>query len=147
MTRIMVTIPFIFLLTSTVCMAQMSDHVAYFKNVTGKVSVLRENNTEKATEGSRLKRSDVVKTHSNSSAGIVFIDNTRLSLGENTEVSLNKYKFVPMDKDYAFSIYMKKGKALYSSGKLSKLSPEDIKIQTPRATVGVRGTKFLVQVD
>ena len=136
-----------FLLLPSVTWSAPSDHVAYLKNITGEVSILRNDSTIKAQVGSQLKRSDVIKTHSKSSVGIIFIDNTRLSLGENTEITINEYKFVPVNQEYAFSLLMKKGKALYSSGKLTKLAPEKINFQTPRATIGVRGTKFLVQVD
>lgn len=147
MSKILITFLSFFILLPVASLAQPPDHVAYIKNVTGEVSILRDNSELQAQVGLQLKSSDVVKTSSDASAGIVFIDNTRLSLGENTEISLNEYKFVPVDQEYSFSLFMKKGKALYSSGKLSKLAPEKINFQTPRATVGVRGTKFLVQVD
>ncbi|OEU48518.1 MAG: hypothetical protein BA862_03375 [Desulfobulbaceae bacterium S3730MH12] len=146
MNKTMMILLVFFLLLPSITWSQ-PNHVAYLKNVTGEVTILRNNNELKARVGSQLKSSDVVKTHSNSSAGIVFIDNTRLSLGENTEITVNEYKFVPVNQEYAFSLFMKKGKALYSSGKLTKLAPEKVSFQTPRATIGVRGTKFLVQVD
>jgi len=147
MIKTMMTLLCFLLLLPIVSLAQPSDHVAYLKNITGEVSILRNNAVTKAKVGAQLKSSDVIKTYSNASVGIVFIDNTRLSLGENTQISLVEYKFAPVDRNYAFSLFMKKGKALYSSGKLSKLAPGKIKFQTPRATVGVRGTTFLVQVD
>jgi len=147
MNKITVALLGFLLIFPAVAWSQQSDYVASFKNVTGVVSILRNDSTIDAQVGSQLKNSDVIKTQSNASAGIIFIDNTRLSLGENTEISLNEYKFVPVDSEYAFSLFMKKGKALYSSGKLSKLAPEKVKFQTPKATVGVRGTKFLVEVD
>lgn len=147
MNRTMIKLLGVFLILPTVCLAQMSDHVGYVKNITGEVSILRNNIATKAKVGTQLMNSDIIKTYATASAGIVFIDNTRLSLGENTEISLDEYKFVPVTKEYAFSLFMKKGQALYSSGKLSKLAPEKINFQTPRATVGVRGTRFLVQVD
>ena len=146
MNKTMMILLVFFLLLPSITWSQ-PNHVAYLKNVTGEVTILRNNNELKARVGSQLKSSDVVKTHSNASAGIVFIDNTRLSLGENTEITVNEYKFVPVNQEYAFSLFMKKGKALYSSGKLTKLAPEKVSFQTPRATIGVRGTKFLVQVD
>ena len=146
MNKTMMILLVFFLLLPSITWSQ-PNHVAYLKNVTGEVTILRKSNELKARVGSQLKSSDVVKTHSNSSAGIVFIDNTRLSLGENTEITVNEYKFVPVNQEYAFSLFMKKGKALYSSGKLTKLAPEKVSFQTPRATIGVRGTKFLVQVD
>ena len=146
MNKIMMIFFGFFLLFPSITWSQ-PNHAAYLKNVTGEVTILRNSNEMKARDGSQLKSGDVVKTHSNASTGIVFIDNTRLSLGENTEITVSEYKFVPINQEYAFSLYMKKGKALYSSGKLTKLAPEKVSFQTPRATIGVRGTKFLVQVD
>ena len=137
MNKTMMVLLGFFLLLPSITWSQ-PNHIAYLKNVTGEVTILRNSNEMKARVGSQLKSSDVVKTHSNASTGIVFIDNTRLSLGENTEITVS---------EYAFSLFMKKGKALYSSGKLTKLAPEKVSFQTPRATIGVRGTKFLVQVD
>jgi hypothetical protein len=44
-------------------------------------------------------------------------------------------------------MYLKKGSAVYNSGKIGKLSPESVKLSTPRATVGVRGTRFIIKVE
>lgn len=147
MTRISTLLLALLLLLPTALRAEESSHIGYFKNITGEVSIDRSGTTIPAETGALLQSRDIITTRSNSSAGIIFIDNTRLSLGENTEANLKEYTFIPIDQEYAFSLYLKKGKALYSSGKLSKLAPEKVTIQTPKATVGVRGTKFLVQVD
>ena len=97
--------------------------------------------------GADLLNGDILICAANSSVGVTFLDGTRVSLGPNSEMQLNNYRFVPLNKDYAFDIYMKKGSAVYSSGKLGKLAPEAVKFNTPQATVGVRGTKFLVKVN
>ena len=53
----------------------------------------------------------------------------------------------PKNSRYEFSLYMARGTAIYSSGKIGKLSPESVKVNTPTATVGVRGTRFIINAD
>lgn len=122
-------------------------HVAIFKNVTGAIKVIRNDATIEAANGMGLERSDRVVSGADASGGIVFKDGTLLTLGASTEVAIRDYQFEPKDSKYAFSVYMNKGTAIYSSGKIGKLAPESVSVETPRATVGVRGTRFIVQAE
>ena len=61
------------------------------------------------------------------------------------QVDVRDYVFQPKAGKYAFSLYMSKGSAIYESGKIGKLAPEAVKVETPKATVGVRGTRFLIE--
>ena len=92
-------------------------------------------------------RSDIIVSGPHSSGGIVFKDGTLLTVGSSTEIEITRYMFQPEEAKYDFSLYMKKGTAIYSSGKLGKLSPESVSLNTPRAAVGVRGTRFIVKTD
>lgn len=131
---------------ANVAMAQ-DEHVALFKNVSGDVKIIRDNSDLVAVVGTQLMRSDIVVSGPHSSGGIVFKDGTLLTLGSSTEIEISRYMFQPEEAKYDFSLYLKKGTAIYSSGKLGKLSPESVSINTPRATVGVRGTRFIVKAD
>jgi hypothetical protein len=129
--------------------AQAADdeHVALVKNVTGSIKVLRQGSSVEARPGTTLQVSDKLASGPGASAGIVFKDGTLLTLGPATELQLRDYAFKPKDAKYAFSVYLAKGSAIYSSGKLAKLAPEAVRIDTPTATVGVRGTRFIVQAE
>jgi hypothetical protein len=122
-------------------------HVALFKNVAGDVKVLRNSTTLTPVAGTKLLRSDVIVSGSQSSGGIVFVDGTLLTLDASTEIEISRYLFQPELAKYDFSLYLKKGTAIYSSGKLGKLSPESVNLNTPRATVGVRGTRLIFSAD
>ena len=122
-------------------------HVAIFKNVSGDVKIVRSGIDIVAAGGTQLMREDLVVAGPNSSGGIVFKDGTLLTVGASTEIEISRYVFQPEEVKYDFSLYLKKGSAIYSSGKLGKLSPESVNINTPRATVGVRGTRFIVKAD
>lgn len=123
------------------------DHVAIFKNVTGTLKVIRNDADLNATSGMALLKSDKVVSAPGASGGIVFKDGTLLTVGSASEVEIRDYVFDPGNAKYAFALYLQKGTAIYSSGKIGKLSPESVNVATPRATVGVRGTRFIVKAE
>lgn len=127
--------------------ALADDHVAIFKNVTGPIKILRSGGSVDATPGSTLFVSDRIVSGVGGSAGIVFKDGTLLTVGASSDVHLRDYVFEPTEARFDFSVYLAKGTAIYSSGKIGKLSPESVKVDTPTATVGVRGTRFIVTAE
>ncbi len=123
------------------------DPVAVFNKVSGSASVTRAKTNIVAVAGTRLMGTDVVSTGPRSSAGIVFKDGTQLTLGESAEVEISRYLFKPDDAKYDFSLYLRKGSAIYASGKLGKLAPEAVDLRTPRAAIGIRGTRFIIKAE
>lgn len=121
------------------------EHVALFKNVTGVVKVVRNDASLDAVPGMTLFVADRLVSQPGASGGVVFKDGTLLTLGPSSDVQVRDYVFEPKDARYAFSVYLSKGSAIYSSGKIGKLSPESVKVGTPTATVGVRGTRFIIE--
>ncbi len=122
-------------------------HVAIFKNVAGGMKIVRTDATLDAAPGMTLFMSDRVISESNASAGIVFKDGTLVTVGPSTEIQIRDYVFEPKNSKYEFSLYLARGTAIYSSGKIGKLSPESVKVNTPTATVGVRGTRFIIKAE
>ncbi|NOX16251.1 MAG: FecR domain-containing protein [Epsilonproteobacteria bacterium] len=47
---------------------------------------------------------------------------------------------------FAFDLNMKKGLASFESGKIGKLAPKVVHFRVPEGTIGIRGTKFYVEV-
>ena len=76
-----------------------------------------------------------------------FIDSSVLRLTEHTEVTLYEYYYNKNTKDGAIGMKMVSGTARFSTGRLGLLPKENIVIETPTATVGVRGTDFTTSVD
>jgi hypothetical protein len=123
------------------------DHIALFKNVAGTMKIARKGQVIAAVPGSTLLTSDKVVSGADGSAGIVFKDGTRLTVGPSTEVEVRNYVFEPKVAKYEFAVYLARGTAVYSSGKIGKLAPESVKVDTPTATVGVRGTRFIIAAE
>jgi len=121
--------------------------VAFLKKVSGEVSINRGEKIVAAAEGDPVLKSDVLITSADSSAGIIFADGTTIGVDQNTECNIKDFKFEPEADAYAFDLYLKKGKAIYNSGRIGKLAPDKVALSTPNAIVGIRGTHFILQVE
>ena len=95
----------------------------------------------------RFYQNDIIRTGAESSVGIIFEDNTILSLGPKSEIVIDEYVFAPEKGMLSMITRMVKGTASYISGIIGRQSPESVKFQTPDATIGIRGTQFLVKVE
>lgn len=125
---------------------QADQHVATIKNVSNQAQVSRDGSIIGVKIGEKLMNADVITTESDGSVGIVFIDGTAITVGPDSVFRIDHYVFEPNVETYDFSVYLKKGSALFDSGKISRLSPDSVRLATPRATVGIRGTRFIVEV-
>lgn len=123
------------------------EHVATFKNISGDIGIARNGTTLNAVSGSTLFVSDRIVSGTGSSAGIVFKDGTQLTLGPSTDIQVRDYAFEPKQAKFEFFVYLARGAAVYSSGMIAKLAPESVKVATPTATIGVRGTRFIIEAD
>jgi hypothetical protein len=120
--------------------------IGKIKTDKGDVIVIRGNEKIALHTGDRLYQNDLIRTGADSSVGIIFEDNTILSLGPKSELVINEYVFAPEKGKLSMFISMLKGTASYLSGIIGRQSPESVKFQTPDATIGIRGTQFLVKV-
>ena len=79
--------------------------------------------------------------------GIIFKDNSRISLGPKSRLDLKKFVFKPAQGHFSMLNRLAKGTASFVSGKMTKLSPESVVLETPTSTIGVRGTTYNIKVD
>lgn len=121
--------------------------VGILKTVSGKVVIQREQGRIIAQKGMQVEAHDILTTSDDSTAGIIFTDGTVFTSGPDTEFELRRYRFDPDVKAYDFSIYLQRGTVIYHSGKIATLAPEAVDIETPKATVGIRGTRLIITVD
>jgi hypothetical protein len=113
----------------------------------GDVYVERAGSRMPAAVGTSVRASDVIVTGRDGSAGITFTDNSLVSVGPNSVFAIDKYRFDTTTYAGEFEGNLRQGKLAAVSGKMVKQSPESMKIRTPSAVMGVRGTEFIVQVD
>lgn len=100
-----------------------------------------------ATVGTRVQASDVIVTGADGSVGITFADDSRLSIGPNSVLALDRFAFDPTTHQGQFQTSLRKGTLAAVSGKLAQQSPDAMTVRTPAAILGVRGTRFLVRTS
>jgi hypothetical protein len=126
--------------------AKPAASVGSVKIVHGEVFILREGKHLPAAVGSPVQVRDVVHTGPDGSVGLVLRDDTSLSLGPSSELALKSFTFQPNEGLFGALIGMVKGTLVYISGRISKLAPGSVKLETPVGIVAVRGTKLLVKI-
>ena len=89
---------------------------------------------------------DTVKT-GNGKVGIEFIDLTRVDVTEHSKLIIDEFVYDPNTKTGSLSLKAKLGTIKYASGQIAKNSKQNVKITTPTATIGVRGTDFTMTID
>jgi hypothetical protein len=94
----------------------------------------------------KLQVGDTLSTGPDGSLGAIFRDNSTLSLGPDSSLVIRNFEFVPEQGKIGFLIRITRGSLAYLSGLIGKLSPESARFETPMATIGIRGTRFAVQV-
>lgn len=120
---------------------------ASLRKTKGDVAIERAGNILKAEEGTPVYSNDTVKTGADGSVGILFKDNSRISLGPNSRLELKKFVFKPAAGQFSMANKLTKGTASIVSGKMSKLSPESVVLETPTSTIGTRGTTVNIKIN
>lgn len=98
-----------------------------------------------APVGTKVREGDVVTTGADGAIGITFGDNSLMSLGPDSRLTIERFAFDPTTHRGAFETSLGKGTLSGVSGKIAKQSPDAMKVRTPAALLGVRGTEFLVR--
>lgn len=124
-----------------------SNEVGQVKVTKGTVHVERDGKRVPAKIGMGIRQADTLVTGADGSAGITFSDNSLLSTGPNSVLVVDRYDFNSTTHAGHFDASLKKGTLAVISGKMVKQSPDAMRVRTPAAIMGVRGTEFVVQVD
>ncbi len=134
------------LLFAMATQAVAEEAIGIIKTRAGEAMVERAGDTLPIDEGDPVHLNDVMVTGADGSLGITFKDNTRLSLGNNTRLTMDAYVYAPAEENYSFVARLGRGTMFFTSGVIATVAPDEVAIETPSATIGVRGTRFLVSV-
>ena len=127
--------------------AQQPAPAGHVKTVSGAAFIVRNNATVAAKAGDPVFASDALRTGADGAVGVTLRDDTRISLGPVSEVKIDRYVYAPGEGGLGMVLKFVRGAAVYVSGRIAKLAPDSIRLETPSAIVGVRGTTVAVRVD
>jgi hypothetical protein len=123
-----------------------NSRVAQIKTVAGQAEIVRNGARTAARVGDLLYEKDTIETGPDGSIGITFIDNTVMSSGPDSQIVLEDYKFNSSNFKGSMLADMNRGTVSMISGDIARSSPGAMKVKTPTAILGVRGTRFVVEV-
>lgn len=128
------------------CAAQ-AEAIGYVKTVTGEAWVSSGGQRAKAQPGTPVLLGSQLRTTANASMGVTFKDNTVMSFGPDTDLTVDEYLYAPAQGQLRLGTRMGKGSLNYVSGVIAKLKPEAVTVKTPAGIIGARGTQFLLKVE
>jgi hypothetical protein len=132
------------LLASAFALSANAADIGQIKVAKGQVTIERGGQAIPASPGTRLQAGDVLKTGADGSVGLTMSDNSLLSAGPNSVLSLDRYEYDSTTSQGQFDTTLTKGSLAVISGRIAKQSPEAMRVRTPASILGIRGTEFVV---
>jgi hypothetical protein len=117
------------------------------KLATGAASVVRAGAVMAATPGMAVGEADVLRTGADGRLSVMLKDESRLSLGPNSELALTRFAYSPQDQQLGLGVRLARGVLSYISGLIARIAPEAVQLQTPTSIIGIRGTHVLVKAE
>ncbi len=120
----------------------------FVKSVRGNVQLLSAAGTARsASAGDALGPVDRLVTGPDSSAAVVLRDDTTLVVGPSSRMDLKEFHFDGTTRDGSLLVSLLRGSMRMITGLIGKTNPDAIRVETQTATIGIRGTDFIVQAD
>ena len=127
-------------------LGQQSLPAGRIKVALGSAFIVRQGQSIPAQIGQVVFEADGLRTAADGRIGVTLNDDTRVSLGPGSEVRLEQFQYAPAEGRLGFVLKIFRGVVAYVSGRIAKLSPDSIRLETPSAVVGVRGTRVAIRV-
>lgn len=77
---------------------------------------------------------------------LTFVDNTRFAVGPNSRIALSKFEYDKTKQNGSFVTKVERGSLAVVSGRIAKSGRDAMQVSTPESLLGVRGTRFIVEV-
>ncbi|EKV26919.1 hypothetical protein C882_2143 [Caenispirillum salinarum AK4] len=127
--------------------AQAAEAIGTVTRMDGEVFATRADGTRVRLEsGDEVFQGDVLETGADGAVGITFVDNTEMSLGADGRMVLDEMIYDPDGGDGSSQFSLVSGVFSFVSGQIAKSGPDAMQVNTPVATIGIRGTKGVIKV-
>ncbi|MEI9926186.1 MAG: FecR domain-containing protein [Bradyrhizobium sp.] len=125
--------------------ASVNKVIGHVTKLAGTATAIRNGVSIILNQGDNVEKGDVVQSGSGSTLGITFIDGTVFGLSSNARMVLNEMVYDPNGSSNSSLLSLVAGTITFVAGETAKHG--DMKIDTPVATMGIRGTAVLVEID
>ena len=120
--------------------------IGRIKSSVGAATVERGSNQIPAATGQELMPGDWLVTGKDGRISLTFVDNTRFAIGPNSRISVSKFEYDKTRQQGSFLTQVDRGSLAVVSGRIAKSARDAMKVRTPNSLLGVRGTRFIVEV-
>ena len=108
--------------------------------------ILNQKN-EKLSTGSKIYFGDTILVKAKSNAQILLLDETALTVGEKSELTIDEFIYDPKSKIGKIVSNIKIGTVKVITGEISKKNPDNLEVNVPTGSVGARGTEFVIVTE
>ena len=138
----------LFILPVDLTAAGPNDSIGSVVAIRGKVTaVSAAGAVRKLTLKASVYLKDTLKTEKRSRLQVMFLDNTIVSLGPNSEMKIAEYQWKPEKNAGGMKTKVKEGVFRIMGGAITKVAPENFTTETPAATIGIRGSMYAGRVS
>ena len=102
---------------------------------------------EKLSTGSKIYFGDTILVKAQSNAQILLLDETALTVGEKSELTIDEFIYDPESKIGKIVSNIKIGTVRIVTGEISKKNPDNLEVNIPTGSIGARGTEFVVVTE
>lgn len=142
----MIKWPLIVLLLLTISVNCKAGIGQVTEQINSPATIQRKNDTLQGTKGQQVQMSDSIRTQQGK-VGITFEDDTRVQVNENSKLVIDDFVYDPRSKSGKLGAKIALGTVRYASGQIAKSTPQNVALNTPTATISVRGTDFTATVE
>lgn len=140
--------------TATVVLAaadtapQRDDYAGFIKSVQGKVqSTSPSGETRAVKAGDKVRAADRIVSDTGGAASLVLRDGTNMVFGPSSQFEVKQFKYDATTQEGNVFVTLMRGSLRMISGLIGKAHPESVRIDTQTATIGIRGTDFIVLAE
>ena len=138
-------------LTLSLLIAIFSISFAFSNDVIGVVAVgignIFNQKNEQLSTGSKIYFGDTIIVKEKSNAQILLLDETALTIGEKSELTIDDFVYDPKSKVGKIVSNIKIGTVRIVTGEISNQNPDNLEVNIPTGSVGARGTEFVVVTE
>lgn len=111
----------------------------------GEVIALSNGGSRELKQGDFIFQADEIMTSARSFAVLQFVDGAKVTVRPDSTLIIEQYLYAGNDSDEA-TLNLVSGGLRVITGAMAKTNPENYKVRTPVALMGVRGTEFSIML-
>lgn len=115
--------------------------VGAVQEVTGAATVTHlDGTTETIVNGTPIYQGDIIETDAAGAVNIKFVDETSFAVSEDARLAIDEYVYDAGTQSGETNFSVLKGMFVFTSGLIGRDDPDDVHIETPVGSIGIRGT-------